>query len=207
MNSSLSTPERQPERIKSLGPYTFEQFKDLAGSFHGYPAPGLLIGGVMVSLARSRVQPDTLFDALVETSKCLPDAVQLLTPCSTGNGWMKVLDLGRYAVTLYDKYTGQGWRAHIHVDRLAAWPGIRAWFLKLEPKQSQDTIRLFQEIQQAGWDYMALQPVRVRKTWLGKAPSGAVAVCPACGEAYPERHGSLCRACAEGEPFVRIRTP
>ena len=71
----------------------------------------------------------------METAKCLPDAVQILTPCSTGNRWMKVLDLGRYAVTLYDKFTGEGWRVHMDGARLEAWPEIRSWFLKLKPKK------------------------------------------------------------------------
>jgi hypothetical protein len=37
-----------------------------------------------------------------------PDAVQILTPCTVGNGWMRILNLGRYAVTLNDKFTGEG---------------------------------------------------------------------------------------------------
>ncbi len=197
-------PARPPETI---GSYTFEEFKALAESFHGYPAPGLLIGGYMVSRARSMLPQETLFEALVETSKCLPDAVQLLTPCSTGNRWMKIMDLGRYALTLYDKYTGEGCRVHIDLERLAAWPQIEGWFLKRKPKERQDTPRLFREIERAGGSYLVLQPVRVHEAWLGKPPSGAVAVCPVCKEAYPERHGPLCRGCAEGDPFARLTPP
>jgi formylmethanofuran dehydrogenase subunit E len=35
-----------------IGPYSFEEFKERAAAFHGYPAPGLLIGGYMVEMAR-----------------------------------------------------------------------------------------------------------------------------------------------------------
>ena len=42
------------------------------------------------------------FDAICETAVCLPDAVQLLTPCTIGNGCMKIFDTGRVAVTLYE---------------------------------------------------------------------------------------------------------
>jgi formylmethanofuran dehydrogenase subunit E len=201
MGAYSSVEKNFPER--TIGPYTLDQFKEMALAFHGYPAPGLLIGGVMVAMAQSKLPPDTLFEALVETSKCLPDAVQLLTPCSTGNRWMKVLDLGRFAVTLYDKFTGEGWRVHIDEKRLEAWPEIRAWFLKLKPKKSQDTARLFREIGEAGESYLAVQPVQIHPSWLGKKESGSIAICPVCGEAYPEGHGAVCRGCADGEPFER----
>jgi formylmethanofuran dehydrogenase subunit E len=58
-------------------------------SFHGYVAPGVVLGGVMVDLARRQLPPEVLFDAVCETRHCLPDAVQLLTPCTLGNGWLK----------------------------------------------------------------------------------------------------------------------
>jgi len=110
----------------NIGPYSFEEFLDKAAAFHGNPAPGLIIGGYMVERAKSLLPDGTLFEALVETPKCLPDAVQLLSLCSTGNGWMRVLNLGRYAVTLYDKYTGQGVRVHLDLAKLEAWPEIMA---------------------------------------------------------------------------------
>ncbi|MFW6180004.1 MAG: formylmethanofuran dehydrogenase subunit E family protein [Desulfohalobiaceae bacterium] len=41
-----------------------------------------------------------MFEAVVESPKCLPDAIQLLSLCSVGNSWMKVYSLGRYALSL-----------------------------------------------------------------------------------------------------------
>ena len=114
----------------NIGSYTFEEFKRLAENFHGYAAPGLLIGGYMVELAKSRIPEGTLFEAVVETRKCLPDAVQLLTLCSAGNNWMKVHNLGRYAVSLFDKHTGEGVRVSVDPARLDAFPEIRGWFLE-----------------------------------------------------------------------------
>ncbi|MDD4731540.1 MAG: formylmethanofuran dehydrogenase subunit E family protein, partial [Desulfovibrio sp.] len=69
----------------NIGPHTFEEFTQKAKDFHGYPAPGLLIGGYMVEAARRLLPEEILFEAVVETSTCLPDAVQILTPLSTGN--------------------------------------------------------------------------------------------------------------------------
>ena len=64
-----------------IGAYTFKEFHRLAENFHGYAAPGLLVGGYMVELAKRHLPEGTLFEAVVESGKCLPDAVQLLTLC------------------------------------------------------------------------------------------------------------------------------
>jgi len=72
-------------------------------SFHGYAAPGLIMGGFMVDIALSMMPEGVLFEAVSKTRNCLPDAIQLLTPCTIGNGWMRILNLGRYALSLYDK--------------------------------------------------------------------------------------------------------
>ena len=51
----------------NIGSYTFQEFKRLAENFHGYAAPGLLIGGYMVEMAKARIPEGTLFEAVVET--------------------------------------------------------------------------------------------------------------------------------------------
>ena len=127
-----------------------EEYLERITAFHNYPAPGLIIGGFMVDAARKGLPDGTLFEALCETGACLPDAVQLFTPCTIGNGWLRVVDLGRYAVTLYDKYTGQGFRAWLDPARFASFPLLEAWFLKLTPKRDQDTAKLREEIFTAG---------------------------------------------------------
>ncbi|GKT28562.1 trehalose-binding protein, partial [Aduncisulcus paluster] len=107
------------------------------------------------------------FDAVVETGKCLPDAVQILTLCSYGNGWMKVIKLGRYALSLYDKYTGKGVRINIDTEKLENWPEIKAWFLKLKPKKEQDTDKLFAEICEAGPSLCSITPVQISPDFMG----------------------------------------
>ena len=79
-------------------------------NFHGFPAPGVVIGAVMVDLAREQIGPGIEADAIVETLRCPPDAVQLFTACTLGNGWMRVLDWDRFALTLYDRATRRGCR-------------------------------------------------------------------------------------------------
>ena len=82
----------------NIGPFDFDDFLQQVRSFHGNVAPGVVIGGIMVEMARSHLPEEVLFDAVCETRNCLPDAVQLLTPCSTGNGWLKVVNVGRFAL-------------------------------------------------------------------------------------------------------------
>jgi len=90
-----------------------EAFLDEIRKFHGRVAPGVLLGGFMVDYDLELVGKEVEADAIVETRFCLPDAVQLLTPCTCGNGWLKVLDWDKFALSLYDKKPGRvsgfGW--------------------------------------------------------------------------------------------------
>jgi len=185
----------------NIGCYAFHEFKTLAARFHGYPAPGLLIGGFMVEMAKRALPEGILYEVVVESRKCLPDAVQLLTPCSTGNNWMKIHNLGRYAVSLFDKHTGEGVRVHLDVAKLGAYPEIRAWFLKDRAKAEQDETRLLAEIEAAGDTICSLTPVRVKRRFLGHKHMSSIAICILCGEAYPESDGAVCRGCQGDAPY------
>jgi formylmethanofuran dehydrogenase subunit E len=190
-----------------IGTCSFGEFKEKATAFHGYPAPGLLIGGYMVEAARSRLEPGILFEALVETPKRLPDAVQLLTLCSEGNQRMKVINLGRYALTLFDKYSGLGFRAHLDVDQLDPWPQIRGWFLKLTAKDQQNPRMLDQEIEMAGDTICTVKRVRVAPGFMGRSHMSSIVRCPVCLEAYPAGDGAVCRGCQGEAPYTDLEQP
>ncbi|MGO9580828.1 MAG: FmdE family protein, partial [Desulfobaccales bacterium] len=129
-----------------IGSHSFAEFVQLVKSFHGNVAPGVVLGGIMVEMARQKLPAAILFDAICETRNCLPDAVQLLTPCTIGNGWLKVMNLGRFAVILYDKYEGAGVRVWLDPAKTAAWPEVNGWYLKLKPKAEQDKELLLAQI-------------------------------------------------------------
>lgn len=185
----------------NIGKFTFSEFKEMARAFHGYPAPGLLIGGYMVEAAKARLQDGTLFEAIVETPKCLPDAVQILTLCSTGNGWMRVVNLGRYALSLYDKHTGEGWRIFLDLEKIRAYPEITTWFMKTKTKAEQDTDRLFSEIEAAGDSICGIMPVNITPGFLKRKRQKTIGACPICGEAYPIADGAICRGCQGDAPY------
>ncbi len=180
--------------------YSFDEFKSLVCRFHGYAAPGVLLGGYMVALAKRNLPAGTLFEVVSETAKCLPDAVQLLSLCSMGNQRVHVRDLGRYAITLYDKYTGQGVRVSIDLEKLRAWPEYYAWIMKLTPKKEQDESKLLQEIETAGDSICRVENVSVLHILFQRHPSVPVSVCPLCGEGYPADDGPICRGC-QGENY------
>ncbi len=185
-----------------IGTYAYDEYLHLVRSFHGNLAPGLVVGGFMVDCALKQAPPGKLYDVLCETPVCLPDAVQLLTPCTIGNGWLKILPYGRFALALYDKETGEGVRVWLDVAKLDPWPEIRNWFLKFTPKKMQDKDKLFAEIRTAGTAILSHRPVRVRVEDWQKKRLGPIAVCPACGEAYPARDGERCLACQEPSPYL-----
>ncbi|MDO9263984.1 MAG: FmdE family protein [Desulfosalsimonadaceae bacterium] len=181
--------------------FTFEESLDLIRSFHGFPAPGLVLGVRMVTHAMDQLPENILFDAISETASCLPDAVQILTLCTIGNAWLKVADLGKFAVTLYDKSTGEGVRVFLDPQKLKSWPEFYGWFYKLKPKKDQDTERLLKEIQTAGSNVLTLEHVQVQPRHLVKRSKGPITTCPECGEAFPAKHGDVCKGCGGESPF------
>lgn len=184
-----------------IGLYSYEEFLKLVEGFHGYTAPGVVIGGCMVELARQSMKQGVLYDAISETPKCLPDAIQLLTPCTIGNGWLRVVNLGRYALSLYEKYHGNGVRIFIDSDELDKWTEIKTWLFKLKPKAEQDTRLLLDQIKQAGESLYGRTPIQIQEKLLGRRSMGQIDKCPLCGEAYPVKHGSICRGCRSEAPY------
>ncbi|MCG6537931.1 MAG: formylmethanofuran dehydrogenase subunit E family protein [Syntrophales bacterium LBB04] len=188
------------------GSCTPEAYLDQLKSFHGSLAPGLIIGGFMVRLALKSLPKDEIFDAICETPACLPDAIQLLTPCTTGNGWLQVLNLGRFAITLYGKYSGAGVRVYLDSVKLAKYPEVKSWYFKQKPKNEQNFPLLIAQIQEAGEEILSLQPVQVRPEAMSKKKIGPVADCPKCGECYPVRDGDACKACQGESPYLEVHS-
>jgi len=182
--------------------YSFDEYVEKVATFHGYPAPGVLIGGFMVDLAVKNLPEGILYDALCETRTCLPDAIQLLTPCTFGNGWLTVLPMSLFAISFYDKYTGEGVRVFLDAEKMGPWQEIRNWFLKLKTKKEQDTEQLFKEIREAGQDILGLRNVQLQPSFIEKKHKGKIALCPKCREAYPVQDGNLCLGCQGGAPYL-----
>ena len=133
--------------------------------------------------------------------------MQLLTPCTIGNGWLKVINLGRFAVTLYDKYEGVGVRVWLDPAKTAAWPEVNSWYLKLKPKAEQDKELLLAQIKEAGPGLLSWRPVTIRPQLLTRKRRGRIVICPLCREAYPAQDGGICRACQGEVPYLEDEEP
>jgi formylmethanofuran dehydrogenase subunit E len=186
------------ENRKGLG---FKEYLRRVEEFHGSAAPGVLIGYFMVEAALKRIAEGTLYEAICETRVCLPDAIQLLTPCTLGNGRLKVVHVGRFAITLYDKTSGNGVRAFLDASLLDKWPEIRDWFFKNKKKAEQDSETLLGQIREAGESIISISPVGVAESFLKKVKLGAVHVCRECGEAFPVSAGEVCGGCRGELPY------
>jgi formylmethanofuran dehydrogenase subunit E len=186
----------------NIGPYSYDDYLSTVISFHGYAAPGLMMGGFMVDLALSHMPEGVLFDAVCETRSCLPDAIQLLTPCTVGNGWLQIVNLGRYAMSFYDKYQGDGIRVFVDTEKLRAWPAVEAWMLKLKPKKDQDTDLLLAQIREAGRALYDAQPIHIQSQYLKSRHKGRIAICSLCGEPFPADDGAICRGCQGEAPYL-----
>lgn len=184
-----------------IGQWSHDHYLEQVLAFHGHTAPGVVIGGYMVEAARRALPAGVLFDAVSETVQCLPDAIQLLTPCTVGNGWLRVYNLGIFALSLYDKHTGRGVRVRLDAERLRAYPDVRSWFLKEKPKKEQDSEAIARQIREGGFDMLSSSPVQIHPDILARQGKGPVTRCPDCGEYYPARFGDRCRLCQGNGPY------
>ena len=184
--------------------YSYEQSLELIRGFHGHTAPGLVIGVKMMDLAMEHMEPDVLFDVVCETRSCLPDAVQMLTLCTVGNGWLKIKDLGRFAINLYNKFEGDGVRVFLDSEKIKQWSEFYNWFYKIKPKKDQDFDLLMHEIRTAGERVLSAKKIQIRPEYLVKHSKGKISTCPECGEAYPKSQGEICKGCQGGAPYQTI---
>jgi formylmethanofuran dehydrogenase subunit E len=151
----------------------------------------------MVNKAIQHFPAGVLYEALCETSKCLPDAVQLLTPCTIGNGWLRIISLA-VLLCLFNKDTESGVRVFPDPIKLDTWLELKAWYMKLKTKREQDLNLLISQIKQAGQEILKQQPIRIKPEVYRKIGRGPIVLCPVCRETYPAATGRPCLAC-QGE--------
>lgn len=187
--------------------HTYDEYIDMIKAFHGHVAPGMVLGGFMVDLAHRNLPQGEYFDAICETRACLPDAIQILTPCTIGNGWLKIIDLGRFALSLYEKYTGDGIRVYVDSQKLDNWPEVKTFFFKLKPKKEQDSEVLISEINLAHTSIFGIQKVMIDLDAIKSNRRDAFAICPLCGEGYPEGDGEICLGCQGEAPYLPCEVP
>lgn len=170
-----------------------------AEEFHGHISPGVITGSFLVDAATRELGPCEYLNAVTETVVCLPDAVQLLTQCTLGNGFLQVLDWGKFAVTLYDRDTLRGARAWVDLEAVRANPLVAGWFIRKPGDAKVDKEPVVGELMSAGPGLVRVRSVQM-KAALKNVDKVLTAPCPECGESYPLRFGDSCPAC-QGEAY------
>lgn len=173
--------------------------------FHNWMAPGLVLGVFMVDRASNLIGEGIEADAVVETRHCLPDAIQLFTPCTYGNGWMKVLDWDKFALTLYDRFTHDGFRVWLNLEKAKSFPNLYNWYQRLVSKKELPLDILLGTILNAGDSVLSSAPITMTHL-CRREKKAATRVCPRCGEAYGAHQGLICAACA-GEGYYQFAQP
>ncbi len=149
--------------------------------FHGYRSPGILLGGLMLDTALKKLGPTPYLNVVSETVVCLPDAVQILTPCTFGNGFLQVMDWGKFALTTYDRQTLAGIRVWLNYDRLSEYPIVSHWFERTgRPREKPPFEKLAVEILAAAPEIIVHRPVRLARALKDSQPV-PTGPCPSAG--------------------------
>ena len=180
--------------MKRLEPY-FEQGIE----FHGYLSPGFVLGVIMVDLAKEILGPRDLIDAVVETKACIPDAIQLMTSCSYGNGWMRVKDWDKFALTLYDKHKLDGVRVSVNLEEVKKHPSVERWLMREGHTHKEEVAK---EVMRVGRSILSWQ--RVRAAPYKRIENAPLAVCSSCGETHSSVDSDLCIRCSGGEDYYEV---
>jgi len=191
-----------------IRPHLQEQIQQLS-AFHTYPAPGILIGAFMVDYALEllNADPTQKLYGVCETPKCLPDALQVIAHCTTGNNRLRVIPIGKFAVTLNrpsDAGTAEAVRVFVDLTKLKNYHVIDIWYAN-SPAYDKHTMKdqLQSEIFRAGREILSSEKVRVevrsKKKWKS-------VTCRTCGETVPDYliEGDHCGACGSMKYYERI---
>lgn len=182
-----------------IDPYLAEYFRKSI-DLHTYAAPGILIGVLMVDYALDLIDKTPADKVFVtcESSKCLPDAPQAIMHATIGNHQLRVLPIGKFAISLTPstaKDYAEGVRVYIDRKKLEKYPVYAVWFDN-SPDFKKTTMKrqLVDEILTAKRDAFSHECIRMNVTHKKKWRS---ATCPSCGEQVPEElmEGDTCAGC------------
>ncbi|MFA4848695.1 MAG: formylmethanofuran dehydrogenase subunit E family protein [Methanoregula sp.] len=207
-------PEETPDSLKASmdkGGVQSELQREVIrlSEFHTYPAPGVLIGAFMVDYALELlgVSADKKLYGVCETPKCLPDALQVMAHCTTGNNRLKVVPIGKFAITLNapsDSETVEAVRVFVDLEKLKNYPTIDIWYAN-SPAYDKHTMKglLQDEIFQAGRQILSFERVLVT---VKKKKKWSSVTCPCCGETVPDYliEGDRCGACGSMKYYENI---
>lgn len=200
-NGPEYTQDELLQKLKELGYNSeFQDYYQRCIPFHTYPAPGLLIaiGIVDYALELLGAIPGEKLYAVCETYKCAPDPLQVIAHCTIGNHRLRVVPIGRFAITMNRPSitdSADGFRVYVDPKKLKPYPVLEKWFAN-SPEFSKKTMvrTLVDEILVSKRSILSVQKVRIPVTQKKKWNT---AVCKSCGEPIPkdQLEGEQCAGC------------
>jgi len=204
------TPVELLEKTRSLGfPEYLQDFFQECIDFHTYPAPGVLIGVFMVDYALAALgkRPRDKIFVTCETPKCLPDPPQVIMHATIGNHRLRVLPIGKFAITLTPSSADEsveGVRVSIDREKMSRYATLASWYDN-SPAFRPATMKrqLVDEILAAGRDILSCERVRMKVTPKKRWKS---VTCPSCGEQVPEdlMEGDHCAGCGSMAYYEKV---
>ncbi len=184
----------------------FMEIAEKVWAFHTKRAPGIPIATEMVLIAQ-RELGEKKIAAIAETRACLPDPIQVLTGCTIANGGLKMYDeIGRYALTLYNRKSGKGVRVYVDMNKIDKdkMPETYKFFTRTRDPELRTNMELrkasgekvVEEFLAANRDIFTFQHVTIKDP--GKLPVPPVAICEKCKESFTVRQpdDKLCLVCS-----------
>jgi formylmethanofuran dehydrogenase subunit E len=169
-------------------------------AFHSFAAPGLLIGVFMVDLALEKLgaaSNDKVY-AVAETSKCAPDAVQVITHATIGNRRLRIIESGRFSITLNRPSSGKeakGVRVYVDAAKIKDYPILNQWYTNdsaFEHVTDRDVI--YDDILRGGRRILSWEPVSVM---VPRKEQWKSVTCSVCSEIVPDYllKNGVCATC------------
>lgn len=191
----------------------FKSLVDKVYALHVKIAPAIPIAVAMVNLARKKLGDVKLkVVAISETRACLPDAIQVMTGCTIGNGYLKIYDdIGRYALTLFDRADGRGIRVYVDLKKIVkeTMPETYKFYRRLRDPRVNDDMKIrrasnklvIDEFYAAGTEaILSWEHVTVKET--AKPPINKVFICEKCEESFhSSSEKKTCSVCSEQNAY------
>lgn len=177
-------------------------------SFHSFAPPGLLIGVFMVDLAFEKLgtPQESKVYAVAETRKCAPDAVQVMTHATIGNSRLRIIETGKFAITLNEPSavnSAQGVRVYVDADKIRRFPILNLWYTNNPDYASvHNKDAIYDEIFEAGRGILSWERVKVH---VPQKPQWAAVMCTVCGEMVPDflADNGICTTCRMGAYYEK----
>lgn len=196
-----------------------------AEELHGHLCPFLVIGMRAAEIAMERLRLSRLgayesiheeIVAIVEVNNCFADGVQVKTGCTLGNNSLIYVDLGKNAVTLVKRDSGEAVRVYLDAEKITSIIPAEARELRrrvlVERTATRDEVERFAqiwrkislEVKDLPESFFQIREFKIRRL-PEKSPIYESIKCSLCGEyamatrvVYKDGR-PLCLACAESK--------